>query len=94
MCHGLPPPRLVPRSQDPPGPAARKARTAGPGRRPERLAAVAGRIGEFGRRRGARPARRLHRVKEKYRRAGRPAYTKTDLARRVREDALDAGPDG
>ncbi|MFD0891281.1 hypothetical protein ACFQ08_42605, partial [Streptosporangium algeriense] len=28
----------------------------------------------------------LDRVKEKYRRAGRPAYTKLDLATRVRED--------
>ncbi|MFJ8209272.1 response regulator [Streptomyces sp. NPDC096033] len=36
----------------------------------------------------------LDRVKEKYQQAGRPAYTKTDLARRVREDALDTGPDG
>ncbi|MFF8602392.1 response regulator [Streptomyces sp. NPDC015232] len=33
----------------------------------------------------------LDRVKAKYRRAGRPAYTKIDLARRVREDSLDAG---
>ncbi|MFJ5775344.1 hypothetical protein [Streptomyces sp. NPDC093094] len=31
----------------------------------------------------------LNRVKAKYRLAGRPAYTKTDLARRVREDGLD-----
>lgn len=31
----------------------------------------------------------LDQVKEKYRRAGRPTYTKTDLARRVREDGLD-----
>ncbi|MFD8984595.1 response regulator [Streptomyces sp. NPDC059564] len=31
----------------------------------------------------------LDQVKEKYHRAGRPAYTKTDLARRVREDGLD-----
>jgi DNA-binding NarL/FixJ family response regulator len=28
----------------------------------------------------------LERVKEKYRQAGRPAYTKTELAQRVRED--------
>lgn len=35
----------------------------------------------------------LDRVKEKYRDAGRPAYTKTDLAHRVREDGL-GGPDG
>ncbi|MFI9000685.1 response regulator transcription factor [Streptomyces sp. NPDC053541] len=33
----------------------------------------------------------LDRVKAKYRQAGRPAYTKIDLARRVREDSLDAG---
>ncbi|MEV6329057.1 response regulator transcription factor [Streptomyces sp. NPDC051909] len=32
----------------------------------------------------------LDRVKAKYRQAGRPAYTKIDLARRVREDCLDA----
>ncbi|MFG2617170.1 response regulator [Streptomyces sp. NPDC048507] len=31
----------------------------------------------------------LDQVKEKYRRAGRPSYTKSDLARRVREDGLD-----
>ncbi|MEU9236317.1 response regulator transcription factor [Streptomyces subrutilus] len=31
----------------------------------------------------------LDRVKAKYRQAGRPAYTKLDLARRVREDSLD-----
>ena|SRR5215469_12803264 len=30
----------------------------------------------------------LERVKEKYRRAGRPTYTKLDLAARVREDGL------
>ncbi|WP_433257233.1 sigma factor-like helix-turn-helix DNA-binding protein [Streptosporangium sp. CA-135522] len=30
----------------------------------------------------------LERVKEKYRRAGRPAYTKIDLATRAREDGL------
>ncbi|MER7519641.1 response regulator transcription factor [Streptomyces sp. NPDC126499] len=33
----------------------------------------------------------LDRVKAKYRQAGRPAYTKIDLARRVHEDRLDAG---
>ncbi|WMX43873.1 hypothetical protein RGF97_01955 [Streptomyces roseicoloratus] len=33
----------------------------------------------------------LDRVKAKYQQAGRPAYTKIDLARRVREDSLDAG---
>ncbi|MBM9617962.1 response regulator [Streptomyces zhihengii] len=33
----------------------------------------------------------LDRVKAKYREAGRPAYTKIDLARRVSEDSLD-GP--
>ncbi|MEU9254946.1 response regulator transcription factor [Streptomyces sp. NPDC048270] len=33
----------------------------------------------------------LDRVKAKYRQAGRPAYTKLDLARRVREDSLDGG---
>lgn len=32
----------------------------------------------------------LDRVKAKYRQAGRPAYTKIDLARRVREDSLEA----
>ncbi|WP_308120575.1 response regulator transcription factor [Streptomyces bambusae] len=31
----------------------------------------------------------LDRVKAKYQQAGRPAYTKVDLARRVREDSLD-----
>ncbi|THA24031.1 response regulator transcription factor [Streptomyces sp. RKND-216] len=31
----------------------------------------------------------LDRVKAKYRQAGRPAYTKIDLARRVREDGLE-----
>ncbi|MGW0748438.1 response regulator [Streptomyces sp. NPDC002587] len=31
----------------------------------------------------------LDRVKAKYQQAGRPAYTKLDLARRVREDSLD-----
>ncbi|MFI9273105.1 response regulator [Kitasatospora sp. NPDC052896] len=31
----------------------------------------------------------LDRVKAKYQRVGRPTYTKTDLARRVREDGLD-----
>ena len=37
----------------------------------------------------------LDRVKAKYQQAGRPAYTKIDLARRVREDSLDVlgGPD-
>ncbi|WP_233221033.1 response regulator [Streptomyces carminius] len=34
----------------------------------------------------------LDRVKDKYRRAGRPAYTKTDLASRLREDGI--GPAG
>lgn len=33
----------------------------------------------------------LDRVKDKYQRAGRPAYTKIDLASRVREDRLDEG---
>ncbi|MGP3684339.1 response regulator [Streptomyces sp. IBSNAI002] len=33
----------------------------------------------------------LDRVKAKYQQAGRPAYTKLDLARRVREDSLDGG---
>ncbi|WP_354637100.1 hypothetical protein [Kitasatospora camelliae] len=33
----------------------------------------------------------LDRVKSKYRQAGRPAYTKIDLALRVREDGLDRG---
>ncbi|MEV5969447.1 response regulator transcription factor [Streptomyces sp. NPDC051921] len=33
----------------------------------------------------------LDRVKAKYRQAGRPAYTKIDLALRVREDSLDGG---
>ncbi|MFF5970520.1 response regulator [Streptomyces sp. NPDC012769] len=33
----------------------------------------------------------LDRVKTKYRQAGRPTFTKIDLARRVREDSLDAG---
>ncbi|MFE3324308.1 response regulator [Streptomyces sp. NPDC059176] len=32
----------------------------------------------------------LDRVKDKYRQAGRPAYTKIDLAQRVREDGLGA----
>ncbi|WP_327064659.1 response regulator transcription factor [Kitasatospora sp. NBC_01302] len=32
----------------------------------------------------------LDRVKAKYQQAGRPTYTKTDLAHRVREDGLDA----
>ena len=34
----------------------------------------------------------LDRVKAKYREAGRPAYTKIDLAVRVREDDLDSEP--
>lgn len=34
----------------------------------------------------------LNRVKSKYRLAGRPAYTKIDLAHRVREDGL--APEG
>ncbi|MFE9552264.1 response regulator [Streptomyces sp. NPDC006692] len=33
----------------------------------------------------------LDRVKAKYQQAGRPTYTKLDLARRVREDLLDGG---
>ncbi|MBU7600835.1 response regulator transcription factor [Streptomyces sp. P38-E01] len=33
----------------------------------------------------------LNRVKAKYRQAGRPTYTKIDLARVVREDSLDDG---
>ncbi|MCF3102246.1 response regulator transcription factor [Streptomyces roseoverticillatus] len=33
----------------------------------------------------------LDRVKAKYQQAGRPTYTKLDLARRVREDSLDGG---
>lgn len=33
----------------------------------------------------------LDRVKAKYQQAGRPAYTKIDLACRVREDSLDGG---
>ncbi|MCX4545432.1 response regulator transcription factor [Streptomyces sp. NBC_01565] len=33
----------------------------------------------------------LDRVKAKYQQAGRPTYTKLDLARRVREDCLDGG---
>jgi len=33
----------------------------------------------------------LDRVKAKYQQAGRPTYTKIDLARRVREDGLDEG---
>ncbi|MGA5822780.1 response regulator [Kitasatospora sp. NPDC094028] len=33
----------------------------------------------------------LDQVKEKYRQAGRPTFTKLDLASRVREDGLDAG---
>jgi hypothetical protein len=32
----------------------------------------------------------LDRVKTKYQQAGRPSYTKLDLADRVREDDLDA----
>ncbi|MEU0896680.1 LuxR C-terminal-related transcriptional regulator [Streptomyces massasporeus] len=35
----------------------------------------------------------LDRVKEKYRQAGRPTYTKIDLAARVREDGWTAFPD-
>ncbi|MCX4745754.1 response regulator transcription factor [Kitasatospora sp. NBC_01287] len=34
----------------------------------------------------------LDRVKAKYQRAGRPTYTKTDLAHRVREDGLEHEP--
>ncbi|MEH6372848.1 response regulator transcription factor [Streptomyces sp. KLMMK] len=33
----------------------------------------------------------LDRVKAKYQQAGRPTYTKLDLARRVREDSLEGG---
>ncbi|MGW6574214.1 response regulator [Streptomyces sp. NPDC054945] len=33
----------------------------------------------------------LDRVKAKYQQAGRPTYTKLDLAQRVREDSLDGG---
>ncbi|MGW7437614.1 response regulator [Streptomyces sp. NPDC054849] len=33
----------------------------------------------------------LDRVKAKYQQAGRPTYTKLDLARRVQEDSLDGG---
>jgi DNA-binding NarL/FixJ family response regulator len=43
------------------------------------------------RRAGIRPATAKHyleRVKQKYRSAGRPTYTKLDLAARVREDGL------
>ena len=48
------------------------------------------------RRAGIQPAtakKYLDRVKEKYGRAGRPAYTKLDLANRVREDGLSRYPD-
>lgn len=44
---------------------------------------------------GIRPATAkgyLDRVKEKYAKAGRPAYTKLDLAARVREDGLSPHP--
>jgi two-component system nitrate/nitrite response regulator NarL len=47
------------------------------------------------RRAGVQPAtakQYLDRVKEKYSRAGRPAYTKLDLANRVREDGLRRYP--
>jgi two-component system, NarL family, nitrate/nitrite response regulator NarL len=43
------------------------------------------------RRTGVRPATAknyLERIKQKYRSAGRPTYTKLDLATRVREDGL------
>ena len=43
------------------------------------------------RRTGIRPATAKHyleRIKQKYRSAGRPTYTKLDLATRVREDGL------
>jgi DNA-binding NarL/FixJ family response regulator len=53
------------------------------------LAAAARRV-------GVRPTtakKYLDRVKEKYGRAGRPAYTKLDLANRVREDGLLRYPD-
>jgi len=43
------------------------------------------------RRTGIRPATAKHyleRIKQKYRSAGRPTYTKLDLAARVREDGL------
>jgi two-component system, NarL family, nitrate/nitrite response regulator NarL len=45
---------------------------------------------------GVRPATAkvyLERVKEKYRQAGRPTYTKLDLAARVQEDGLSPGQD-
>jgi two-component system nitrate/nitrite response regulator NarL len=48
------------------------------------------------RRAGVQPAtakKYLDRVKEKYVRVGRPAYTKLDLANRVREDGLLRYPD-
>ena len=48
------------------------------------------------RRAGVQPStakKYLDRVKEKYSRAGRPAYTKLDLANRVREDGLLRYPD-
>jgi two-component system, NarL family, nitrate/nitrite response regulator NarL len=48
------------------------------------------------RRAGVRPATAkvyLERVKEKYRQAGRPTYTKLDLAARVHEDGLSLGQD-
>jgi two-component system, NarL family, nitrate/nitrite response regulator NarL len=35
----------------------------------------------------------LERVKEKYRLAGRPTYTKLDLANRAREDGFALGDD-
>ena len=43
------------------------------------------------RRTGIRPSTAKHyleRIKQKYRSAGRPTYTKLDLAARVREDGL------
>lgn len=48
------------------------------------------------RRAGVQPAtakKYLDRVKDKYGAAGRPAYTKLDLANRVREDGLERYPD-
>lgn len=49
------------------------------------------------RRTGIRPATAKHyleRIKQKYRSAGRPTYTKLDLANRVREDGLLRYPQG
>jgi len=52
-------------------------------------------LGTVARRVGIRPSTAkeyLHRVKLKYEQAGRPAYTKIDLANRVREDGFAALP--